>query len=185
MPMLNNIEIWLERLSSLYISQMRQAASEQGFQLVNLEILQYLSICNDYSNTAQAISEYLGQTKGSISQTLKIMEQSGHIERRPCTKDKRVIRLFLTEKGQNSLQKMSQHMVQIPDENPEVLAGIKQLLKTWQHNHHNTGFGQCLSCKYHQTAGGQKFKCELTGEYLPLPDKFKICREHEFENQTE
>ena len=74
--MLNNIEIWLERLSSLYISQMRQAASEQGVQLVNLEILQYLSICNDYSNTAQAISYYLGQTNGSIYQNLKMMEQS-------------------------------------------------------------------------------------------------------------
>ncbi len=184
MDMLNNIEIWLERLSSLYISQMRQAASEQGVQLVNLEILQYLSICNDYSNTAQAISDYLGQTKGSISQTLKIMEQSGHIERRPCTKDKRVIRLFLTKKGQDSLQKMSQQMVQIPDDDPELVAGLKKVLRTWQLSHHNSGFGQCLSCKYHQKGTNQKFKCGLTGEYLPHQDKFKICREHEFEGST-
>jgi len=183
--MLNNIEIWLERLSSLYKSQMRHAASEQGFQLVNLEILQYLSICNNYSNTAQAISEYLGQTKGSISQTLKIMEKSGHIERRPCIKDKRVIRLFLTNKGQVSLKKMSQHRMKIQDENPEVLAALKTLLKTWQYNHRDTGFGQCLSCKYHQKASSHKFKCNLTGEYLPLSDKLKICREHAFEHHTE
>ena len=182
MPMHNNIEIWLERLSSLYKSQMRQAAAEQGLQLVNLEILQYLSICNAYSNTAQAISEYFGQTKGSISQTLKIMEQSGHIERRPCQKDKRVMRLFLTEKGRDSVNKMSQRIMPIPDDNPEILNGLKQLLKTWQHS--NTSFGQCLSCKYHQKASKQQFKCGLTGEYLPLPDKFKICREHAFENSA-
>ena len=79
--MLKNIDIWLERLSSLYKSQMRQAASVEGFQLVNLEIMQYLSLCNGYSNTAQALSEYLGQTKGSISQSLKIMESSPHRHR--------------------------------------------------------------------------------------------------------
>ena len=182
--MINNTEIWLERLSSLYKSQMRKAAAEQRLQLVNLEILHYLSICNAYSNTAQAISEYFGQTKGSISQTLKIMEQSGHIERKPCIKDKRMMRLFLTPKGRESLDHMSRRMAFIPDDDPQVLKGLKQLLKTWQQNTHNTGFAQCLSCQYHESVNKSQFKCGLTGEYLALADKFKICREHAFEDSV-
>ena len=96
--MQNDAHIWLERLTSLYKNQMRQAANEEGVQLVHIEALQYLSICNQYSNTAQALSEYLGQTKGSISQSIKLMEKIGHIERKPCQKDKRAIKTLFIEK---------------------------------------------------------------------------------------
>ncbi len=181
MPMLKNIDIWLERLSSLYKSQMRQAVSAEGFQLVNLEILQYLSICNAYSNTAQALSEYLGQSKGSISQSLKIMDNSGHIERKKCEKDKRVVRIFLTPKGRSSLAKMAQHMVTMPTEEPVILAGIQSLLKAWQQQNNHQGFGQCVSCRFHQPHNSKSFKCGLTGEFLPTQEKLKLCREHDFE----
>ena len=178
--MVKNIDIWLERLSSLYKSQMRLAVSAEGFQLVNLEIMHYLSISNAYSNTAQALSEYLGQTKGSISQSLKIMENSGHIERRSCEKDKRVVKIYLTEKGQSSLTRMAKHLVSVPEENSEVLTAIQSLIKSWQVNHHQKGFGQCLSCRYHQATKGKTFQCGLTGEFLANPEKFKLCREHDF-----
>ncbi len=160
---------------------MRQAVSAEGFQLVNLEIMQYLSMCNSYSNTAQALSEYLGQTKGSISQSLKIMEKSDHIERKNCEKDKRVVRIFLTGKGQASLVRMSKHLVNMPEEDPEVLAGIKSLLKAWQKKNNHKGFGQCLSCRYHQADNVKRFKCGLTDEHLPTQEKLKLCREHVFE----
>ena len=43
---------------------------------VHLATLRYLCNCNRFSNTASAITEYLGQTKGTISQTLKVLEKS-------------------------------------------------------------------------------------------------------------
>ncbi|GJM06263.1 MAG: hypothetical protein DHS20C09_22590 [marine bacterium B5-7] len=178
--MLKNIDIWLERLSSLYKSQMRLAVSAEGFQLVNLEIMQYLSMCNVYSNTAQALSEYLGQTKGSISQSLKIMENSGHIARKVCEKDKRMMRIFLTEKGRLSLARMTKNLVTMPTEDPKISDGIQSLLKVWQAQHNHKGFGQCQSCRYHLAKDNAQFKCGLTDELLPVQEGLKLCREHDF-----
>lgn len=53
-------------------------AAEEGLQLVHVEILQYLSVCNRYSDTTQTISEYLGQTKGSIFQSLGHLEENSN-----------------------------------------------------------------------------------------------------------
>lgn len=182
--MKNNINIWLERLSSLYRSQLRQAAANVGIQSVHLEILQYLSICNAYSNTAQALSEYLGQTKGSISQSLKIMEKSGHIERQPCPKDKRFFKLHLTESGKECLKKASKDLLKLAHQNDqhgsEQETVIKSLLKNWQQSHSQEGFGQCLSCRYNESQKNQRFKCGLTGEKLKKSETLKICREHQF-----
>lgn len=180
---MNDIDIWLERLSSLYKSQMRQAVSSEGIQLVHLEILRYLSISNKYSNTAQALSEYLGQTKGSISQSLKLLEKDGYVERLPCIDDKRVTRIHLTTLGKNSLKRMSRYLMPDLGEEPQTVEAIKSLLHTWQTNNNHKGFGQCQSCRYNRELGEGKFKCGLTGEPLSMTDIRKICREHEFDNK--
>lgn len=180
---MNDLDIWLERLSSLYKSQMRQAVSAEGIQLVHLEILRYLSISNKYSNTAQAMSEYLGQTKGSISQSLKLLEKEGYIERRTSTEDKRVVRVYLAQAGHDCLQRMSEHLMLNLDESPKTVAAIQSLLHTWQDKNNHKGFGQCQSCRFNQQLGRGKFQCGLTGEALSKADVKKICREHEFDDK--
>ena len=181
--MMNDIDIWLERLSSLYKSQMRQAVSSEGIQLVHLEILRYLSISNKYSNTAQAMSEYLGQTKGSISQSLKLLEKEGYIERRPSTEDKRVVRVYLTQAGDDCLERMSEYLMPNLDESPKTAEAIKSLLHTWQNKNDHKGFGQCQSCRLNQELDDGKFQCGLTGAPLSVTDIRKICREHEFNDK--
>ncbi|MBL4671298.1 MAG: winged helix-turn-helix transcriptional regulator [Arenicella sp.] len=178
--MMNDTEVWLERLNSLYKSQTRKAVNIEGIQLVHFEILQYLSICNHYSNTAQALSEYLGQTKGSISQSLKIIENLGHIERRPCTSDKRVVRLYVTKAGLKSLQRVSKDLALSASDAPSVVDLIKSSLMRWQTENHHHGFGQCKSCKYNIDLDNEGFRCGLTQDPLSKTDVNKICREHEF-----
>ena len=175
-----DLNIWLERLTSLYKSQMRQAASGAGLQMVHLEVMQYLSVCNAYSNTAQALSEYLGQTKGSISQTLKVMEQSGLVEKRHCEKDKRIVRLFLTAKARDCLQQVSKQLVAVNDQAPQLTQGIQALLQQWQQTHQQSGFGQCQTCRFHQAIDDESFMCQFTNETLPTIEKQKLCREHAF-----
>ena len=65
----------LERLAGLLRSESRKLLSEYGLQPVQFEALHYLSNCNRYSDTPMAVTEYLGQTKGSVSQTLKVLEK--------------------------------------------------------------------------------------------------------------
>lgn len=69
----HNIDMWIERISSLRSSLVRKAATAAGLQFIHAEILEYLGRCNRYSNTAQALTEYLGLTKGSVSQSLKLL----------------------------------------------------------------------------------------------------------------
>jgi len=181
--MMNDIHIWLERLSSLHRSQIRHAANQEGIQPVHVEILQYLSISNRYSNTAQALSEYLGQTKGSISQSLKLLEKDGYVKRQPCPDDKRVTRLNLTPKAKACLKRISHYLMpNLGEEKEEQAASetIQSLLQKWQHANDYQGFGQCQSCRYNQPLGNGKFQCGLTGAPLNAMDVKLICREHEF-----
>ena len=70
----NQIYDYVERLSELLRVDARQKGAEHGLLPVQLEVLHYLSICNQYSDTPMAVTEYLGQTKGTVSQTLKVLE---------------------------------------------------------------------------------------------------------------
>lgn len=158
---------------------MRKAAGAEGLQLVHFEILRYLSLCNRYSNTAQALSEYLGQTKGSISQSLKFLEEHGYIERRPDAQDKRYVRLFLTEAGRACLGRMAGGLIPDLPDDPELVQALRRVLGRWQESNDLKGFGQCQSCKYNNSEGG-RFFCDLLKERLSAEDVTKICREHEF-----
>lgn len=177
--MRNDTEIWLERLASLYKSQQRQAAATLGVPVVHGEILQYLYLCNDYSNTAQAMSEYLGQTKGSISQSIKVMEKMDYIKRQPSLEDKRVFKLYLTEKGRHLIDALNQKIPPIP-ESQKQMDMIKILLQNWQSGHQKQGFGQCMTCRYHKKISNDTYQCGLTGLPLQPVEIRKICREHRF-----
>ena len=179
--MMNDTEIWLERLNSLYKSQIRQAVSLEGLPFVHFEILQYLSICNDYSNTAKAVSNYLGQTKGSISQSLKTMEKLGYVKRQASSEDKRVTKIHLTPQGEKSLKNISEKSELSHHEDDALNRAIKGILLHWQVNSQKQGFGQCLSCSYNESYGKAEFKCGLTKESLSKLDIRKICQEHRFD----
>lgn len=177
----DDVTIWLERLTSLHKSQMRKAASIAGLQLVHLEILNYLSICNHHSNTAQALSDYLGQTKGSISQSLKFTEEAGLIERKPCEKDGRVIRLYITPKAKNDLIGLDKDVLPEHPQDALTIETLKNLLHEWQEKNDLKSFGQCKSCLYNQALTDNTFYCGLIGEPLSKADIQKICKEHTFE----
>ena len=182
--MMNDIYIWLERLTSLYGSQVRHAANSEGIQPVHVEILQYLSICNRYSNTAQALSEYLGQTKGSISQSLKLLEKDGYVERHRCPKDKRITRLHLTTKAKACVKRVSKFLMPNLGEAKKANEAVASLLKEWQLKNDHHGFGQCQTCRFNCKLAKEKFQCGLTGESLSIVEVKQICREHEFQSQS-
>lgn len=181
--MMNDIDIWLERLTSLYRSQVRHAANNEGIQPVHVEILQYLSISNRYSNTAQALSEYLGQTKGSISQSLKLLAKDDYVERLPCLNDKRVTRLYLTVKAKKSIERIEKLLMLNLGDSEAAVNAVKLLLKEWQLKNNHQGFGQCQSCRFNHSLSTSEFQCGLTKEPLTKIEVKQICREHEFDSE--
>nr|MBA3613554.1 MarR family transcriptional regulator [Nitrospirales bacterium] len=62
----------LERLTNLQRMEARAFGLRYGLQPVQMEALTYLTQCNRYSNTPQAVAEYLGLTKGTVSQSLQV-----------------------------------------------------------------------------------------------------------------
>ena len=95
----NQIYDYVERLSELLRVDARQKGAEHGLLPVQLEVLHYLSICNQYSDTPMAVTEYLGQTKGTVSQTLKVLENKALLVKVSDEKDKRTTHLSLSPKG--------------------------------------------------------------------------------------
>ncbi len=159
---------------------------------VQLNALHYLGRANRYSNTPQAVAEYLGVTKGTGSQTLRALEQRGLIERRTDKDDRRVQRLVVTTAGKRLIRRvippatvaaaardLGEHCVGALEED------LQGLLRSLQRSHGGRAFGVCKTCRHFQPSRrGRGGVCGLTSEPLRAVDATLLCREHEAEGST-
>lgn len=174
----------LERLGTLLRTERRRISAQNGLSEVHLAILDYLSRCNRFSNTPQAVSAWLGITKGTISQSIKLLESRGLLKKQPDAEDRRVVRLGLTRRGRTlarSGMDGAWHAVlrALPEE--EVLSlvrGLERLLMGLQERHGYRTFQQCRTCRHLQTTA-EGLRCGLTQQPLTDDDLRKICMEHE------
>ncbi len=168
-------------LTNLFVLQnnlTRQFALNENLQLVHLHIIQYLAKCNKYSDTTQAISAYLGQTKSSISQSLSILEKSNIVERKVDSLDKRIFHLSLTKNGKNIQNKLENLLKDEISE--ETILILEDMLKIIQKKNNIKSFGVCSSCKFHLRFEKNTFRCGLLNEVLLQKDISKICKEHTY-----
>ncbi len=173
-----------ERLGSLAESLLKAAVREQGLQSVHARMLLYLTRANRYSNSPMAVAEYLGLTKGTVSQSLILLEKKGLVERAADAHDRRGVRLFLTEAGQDLARAVAQSSVArlaeagqaLPQ---ELLVTLTEMLRRLQLAGGRRSFGQCRTCRHHLQDGPNRWRCGLTGEPLTAEDGERICREHE------
>ncbi|HYX35710.1 MAG TPA: MarR family winged helix-turn-helix transcriptional regulator [Oligoflexus sp.] len=169
----------IERLSALYRNLLRKMAARESLQMVHIEILQYLSVCNRYSDTAQALVEYLGQTKGSISQSLGILEKRNLILRRQDANDFRIYHVSMSDKGLEVVRRIQESITMGEDSSVEVKQALATVLYTLQRSNHLKSFGICKTCRFHKPLGSGKFQCALTKQILDEEEGGRICREHE------
>jgi DNA-binding MarR family transcriptional regulator len=176
----------LERISNLLRTDNRRAILGRGLQPVQLEALHYLGCCNRYSNTPASVADYLGLTKGTVSQTLGLLEAGGLIEKRPDAKDRRVVHLVLTETGRQVVaeaippQVLKNALALISAAEQEALvACLNRFLRGMQQGNRLRTFGECQTCRHHVREADESRRCGLTGETLTPSDSEAICREHE------
>jgi len=62
-----------ERLGTLTRARLRQSGLAHGLQAIHLQVLMYLAQANRLSNTPQGTTEYLGLTKGTVSQSILVL----------------------------------------------------------------------------------------------------------------
>ncbi|XSG86260.1 MAG: MarR family winged helix-turn-helix transcriptional regulator [Methylohalobius sp. ZOD2] len=175
---------YLERIGNLLRAEARQSDESGRLQPVQLEILHYLDICNRHSNTPTAVTEYMGLTKGTVSQTLSVLETKGYVEKSPDPQDKRVFHLHLTAKGKALVAATSPPTVLktginqlTPAQCRQLEEGLAALLKSMQFAHRFKTFGVCKTCKHLQTAKDGHY-CGLTQLPLSEQDLELICREY-------
>ena len=177
----------LERLASLLRSESRGMLVEHGLQPVQFEALHYIASCNRYSDTPMAVTEFLGQTKGTVSQTLKVIEKKALIEKFTDEKDKRVTHLKITEAGRSLTQQMlpspmlkTASDLMNSDEVATINSSLHTLLYQLQRANNFKPFGQCSTCVHNTKQASGEYFCGLTQEVLTPHDIQLICREHQY-----
>ena len=174
------LHLVLERISSIFRAEGRDKAGVYGLKLVQLEALIYFSVANRYSDTAGALAEYLGITKGTASQSVLALERRNLIEKEPDAKDGRVLHCKVTAEGRQILEDSNKasFLSNLSEAQSETAhRAALQLMRTLQAGVAFQMFGQCKSCTYFQNAGAAH-RCGLTGEALSKGDSMLICREH-------
>lgn len=177
--------VLLERLGNLLRTEERAAGLPHGLQPVHLQALRYLQACNRYSNTPATLTEYLGLTKGTVSQTLLLLEEKGLLRKEADTEDRRVIHLLLTEAGRAVLKEalppalFKRALTGLPGDGAALEAALTELLSSLQAANDQRSFGVCGTCRHFQREGSGRFRCGLTREPLSREDSQLLCREHE------
>ncbi|HMA11072.1 MAG TPA: MarR family winged helix-turn-helix transcriptional regulator, partial [Steroidobacteraceae bacterium] len=157
----------------------------QGLQPVHLQVLFYLNQANRFSNTPQALTEYLGLTKGTVSQTILVLARRKLVSRHADPHDGRVVRLILTEGGTTLLKTLSagsawRDIVQTasPARVTSAVLVLRQVLAQVQAQSGKRSFGTCATCRHNQRLGPRSYYCALLQEKLSSPEVRRICREH-------
>lgn len=174
----------VERIAALIRSEERKKCTQYGLQSVHLQVLDYLFRCNKYSDTPAAVTNYLGMTRGTVSQTLLLLEKKGFIKKTTDTSDRRVVHLSLLPEGIAILEKARpcELFVQASgllqeDELARYDETLVTVLTALQKSNKSHTFGLCKTCQYF-TMLQEGFLCGLTKEPLSQKDSEKICQEH-------
>lgn len=180
----NRVSELLERTAALLRAEERRLAGEFELHPVHIHALRYLARCNRYSDHPAAVTEYLGVTKGTASQTLRVLKERGLIDSHQDADDGRKQHLRPARSGARIVERCTP-----PPQLVDALAGVRgdsgslevaleELLRALQEANGFRPFGLCHSCRHLQRSGGRpKLRCGLTGEALDQRSTQRICRE--------
>lgn len=180
----------IERISNLLRSEERKKYAAIGLQPVHVQVLDYLSTCNRFSDTPASLAEYLGLTKGTVSQSLQVLERKGYVEKSQDIVDGRVVHLALSAVGAQLLDEIKPLDVFAQAQQALSLhkfttieAALNSILSELQKANNAKSFGVCQSCVNFIEVDNH-YLCNLTQLPLSQFDAKKICREHILADDT-
>lgn len=173
-----------ERISLLLEAEERKGCTARGLKLVHARILDYLAQCSSHSDTPLAVAEYLGLTKGTVSQSISVLERKGYIHKSPDKVDGRVVHLSLSTMGRMLLAELKPldifaHAEHILASKQVTTVGeaLNSVLLAVQQASQAKSFGVCGSCAHfiEQKANNH---CTLAQIPVSSDDSERICRHH-------
>lgn len=171
----------LERVGALVQQSLRDDAARHGLLPIHLQILSYLERANRYSDLPIAVAEFLGITRGTVSQSLQLLERQGLLVKQADPEHGRRVRLVLTRAGKALVRDSWSRRLQTalealpPDARP-LDDALRGLLVALQRQNGQRAFGTCKRC-VHFSSTPRGGRCGLTGEPLARAQTERICRE--------
>ncbi len=158
-----------------------------GLNPAQWEALRFIARANKYSTTPGILAEYLGTTKGTVSQTLIALETKGLVKRIRCDADRRKVRLGLTEAGEamlrnnDPIRRLELASAGLPAaEQDQALAAVTAIVGQLCLRGDGRNFGVCGDCSHLDRLSMPEAcpgvcRCGLTGEPLGGEELAQIC----------
>lgn len=164
-----------------------------GLNPAQWSALRYFERANRFSRTVSAFAEYHGTTRGTASQTIRVLVKKGYLRRLPAMHDRRSFRLDLTERAQQELgsdpfAEFVSAAGTLPPEQCSALAqGLQAMLAQVLEKRAQRPFGVCTTCEHLCALDGQNdgrcgFYCRLQNETLAEQELGRICVDHRCRN---
>lgn len=170
----------LERLGALIHQSVREDAARHGLLPIHMQVLRYLTQANRYSDLPIAIAEYFGITRGTVSQSLAVLERKGLLLKEPDTRHGRRVHLRLTAAAESVLRESWAERVDTALRSAPETASLDDVLRgvlaALQRINGQRAFGVCRQCA-HFLVEGEGARCGLTREPLAAEQTTRICRE--------
>lgn len=145
-------------------------------------VLDYLGRANRFSRSPSHVAEYLGSTRGTVSQSCKSLIQKGYVTEHRSVLDKRAISFDLTAKGEdiaNAGNALTDLLTNYPeDEKETLLESLKGVLGDMLSQNNGRPFGICETCMHHESKSDGSF-CKLLAEPLLFFETTQICFEQD------
>lgn len=174
-----------ERISILLEAEERKGCTARGLKLVHARILDYLANCSSHSDTPLAVAEYLGLTKGTVSQSISVLERKGYLHKTPDSHDGRVIHLSLSVMGRQLLAELkpmnifAQAEQMLSNQRVNTVGeALNAVLLALQEASQVKSFGVCSSCT-HFIEQENHHHCTLAQIPVSQDDADRICRHHQ------
>lgn len=158
----------------------------EGLNPAQWEALRYVARANRNSCSPGTLAEFMGSTKGTVSQTLKALEGKGLIKRTRKEDDRRAVEISVTPEGRKLVEK--DPLGQIHDalspfsetEQLGVVSGLERLVGIVQKHKDIPEFGPCLGCTHYQPetcseTNSVGCRCAISGELFNSSELDKIC----------
>ena len=143
--------------------------------------LEYLLQSNRFSRAPSHVAEYLGTTRGTMSQTLKVLARKGYISEESSISDRRSISYKPTDTGRAAMSApnpIAAAFEALPSgEQTELETALRHGLQQALQVNGGQSFGLCNTCGHYDPQGKNGF-CKLLSVSLSEGENTKICVEH-------
>ena len=145
------------------------------------DALDYLAKANQFSRSPSHVANYLGTTRGTMSQTLKSLTQKSYLKERRSQIDKRSIAYELTEKGMEVVEHPHLILRALDQCSTDMLdqlgTSLLQVLRHAINGNKGRSFGMCNTCDYYKVEKNGGY-CRLLSVALKPFETTQICHEH-------